>query len=476
MNSTIIVVNAILLRPKVDPNSHGTLSFQTDPFSNNLGTLKENEKKPTIKIVRSGGSKGKVGATITIDESDDYYQKSPVSAFVDKESWPFITDEVRTKAKLSLKDFKNTSIPFFFKDGEYGIKPIPIPILDDNIFEGNEIAILQLTNPQSGVKVSKEEPAKLIIDDAEDFMPDQPPSTTWVEWCLIIITCLVLFRVALKLGSIRRKINASDDETAEDYTNFPRTIISPEVIQNIADEIQVVKAIKQTENKLGEAFSLINNDIPVTHRQMKQGWRHLRYLIREGVPTELDLEATIEQVGGQGFLVKPIFKPRRINKTELLLLIDQDGSMVPFHHLSKSLIETASRGGRFNLVMVYYYHNCPDEYLYKDPYHLEAVPIDDCLSQLPKTRVVCLIFSDAGAARGGFNSRRRRQTKFFLKELKRYVRHIAWLNPVPRQRWENTTAAEINSLIPMFEVNRQELYRAIDVLRGRYRKLELLIR
>ncbi len=126
------------------------------------------------------------------------------------------------------------------------------------------------------------------------------------------------------------------------------------------------------------------------------------------------------------------------------------------------------RGGRFSRVRVYYFHNCPDEYLYRDPYHLEAESIDDCLSNLPKAKTVCLIFSDAGAARGGFSSRRRRLTKFFLKELGQYVRYITWLNPVPRDRWKTTTAHDIAALVPMFEVNRQEFYRAIDALRGRH--------
>ena len=145
--------------------------------------------------------------------------------------------------------------------------------------------------------------------------------------------------------------------------------------------------------------------------------------------------------------------------------------MVPFEHLAQAIIQTASQGGRFNQVRVHYFHNCPGDYLYRDPYHLEADLIEDCLSQLPKTKVVCLIFSDAGAARGGFNSKRRRLTKSFLKQLKQHVRHVAWLNPVPRTRWEDTTAGAIARFVPMFEVNRQELYQAIDTMRGRHQPL-----
>ena len=78
-----------------------------------------------------------------------------------------------------------------------------------------------------------------------------------------------------------------------------------------------------------------------------------------------------------------------------------------------------------------------------------------------------LIFSDAGAARGGYSEERYELTKKFLAQIKQRVRYIAWLNPMPRKRWANTTAADITRLVPMFEVSRRGLQDAIGVLRGR---------
>jgi len=458
-----------LLHILQEPPSPGILSFQTIPFNNHLGRIQENNKNLQIKIVRTGGSRGEVSATIIIDETDDHYggiTLDKLESLIDE------TDDDWIKARESLNDVKNTSIPVTFTDGQ-SVQKVPIHILDDEIYEGIEPITLRLTNPQGEVKISTKDTARLTIIDLEDIELFDwyhilvERFGAWGEICLIIIASLLILLIAVRMRSMGEKINASDDEDTENNTNLPIAKLSPEVIQTMFDEIQVAKAIKQPDGQLGETFPIITKDLPVTYRQMKQGWRYLRHLIREGVPTELDLEETMEQIGQQGFLLNPVLKPRRINKIELLLLIDQDGSMVPFHHLSQAFVDTASRGGRFNQVRVYYFHNCPSDYLYRDPYHLEAVPIEDCLSKLPKTRVVCLIFSDAGAARGQFSSRRRRHTKFFLKELKHYVHHIAWLNPFPRERWQSTTAAEIAKLVPMFEVNRQELYQAIETLRGR---------
>ena len=84
-------------------------------------------------------------------------------------------------------------------------------------------------------------------------------------------------------------------------------------------------------------FNFSNEYFPVTRRQMKQSWRHLRRLVREGPREELDVAATVEKVSHQGLLLEPVLIPHRINRTQLLLLIDRDGSMAPFHALTPSI-------------------------------------------------------------------------------------------------------------------------------------------
>lgn len=141
-------------------------------------------------------------------------------------------------------------------------------------------------------------------------------------------------------------------------------------------------------------------------------------MVREGTPTELDIAATVNDIGRQGLLLKPVLIPRRVNKSELILLIDQDGSMIPFGALSHQLIETAMRGGRLGNSGTYYFHNCPTEYLYHDSNHQEAELINNVLNRVCSDRTAILIFSDAGAARGGYNEERYKLTEEFLKKIK----------------------------------------------------------
>ncbi len=245
--------------------------------------------------------------------------------------------------------------------------------------------------------------------------------------------------------------------------------ISTELIE-VEDEIQaaeVVKMIPSSNEDIGTHFTQSDEYFPINRRQLKQSWRHLRRMVREGIPTELDVEATIENIVQQGILLEPVLVPPRLNRTELLLLIDQKGSMVPFHALSQRLVDTAQQGGRLGRAGSYYFHNCPMQFLYRDSARQQAEAISNILSQLHPERSTALIFSDAGAARGGFNQNRLRLTQEFLAQLRQRVRYLVWLNPLPEPRWVGTTAGEIAGLLPMFEISPWGVERAIDVLRGK---------
>ena len=227
--------------------------------------------------------------------------------------------------------------------------------------------------------------------------------------------------------------------------------------QHIHDEVQLAR--------LSQAMPT-GDYLPVTGRQMKQSWRYLRRMVRQGPPTDLDIEATVQAVGRQGLLLAPVFRARRVNRAEVLLLIDQDGSMVPFHGLSQRLVATALQGGRLTQASVYYFHNCPVGVLFHDPYAQSADPVDRVLQSLSSDYAGVLVVSDGGAAYGRHNPRRLALTEAFLRQAFQRVRYVAWLNPMPQERWAGTTAEAIAQQVPMFEFNRAGLEQAIGVLRG----------
>lgn len=279
---------------------------------------------------------------------------------------------------------------------------------------------------------------------------------------------------------VERRDNAKEEpgNTPDNPTSLPP--LSSSLIEELKDEVQVAQAVRQAtsrgKDQPSQQFLVSNEFFPITRRKMKQSWRYLRRLVREGPATELDIAATIDRWGRQGVFLNPVLVPRRHNRVELLLFVDRDGSMVPFHTLSSRLAETASWEGRLGKTDAYYFHNCPIDCLYQDPYQTTAKPLTAVLAQLNPIQSVALIVSDAGAARGYFNPERLELTRAFLQQLQQQIPYIVWLNPVPQSRWRRSTAGAIAQLVPMFELSKQGMNGAIAVLRGRYSPLQRSLR
>lgn len=262
--------------------------------------------------------------------------------------------------------------------------------------------------------------------------------------------------------------------TSSSVTVKPPESVAPTAEPPTATGLQIPTALRgeRSLSRRGQlsfsrqGFSLNVRDFPLTERQILQSWRSLRRPIREGPATELDISATLAQINRQGQFFQPVLRPQRINRAELLLLLDHDGSMIPFHLFTRPLVEAAN-SGRFGNSEVYYFRNCPQDYLYLKPNQPEARRLEEIVPKLHQRRTVVFIVSDGGAARGGYNPERLALTEAFLTKLQPKVRGIVWLNPLPKQRWVNTTAAYIAQLLDnrMYELTPSGLRAAIRAMK-----------
>ncbi|MEC4815164.1 MAG: hypothetical protein SAK29_18090 [Scytonema sp. PMC 1069.18] len=230
--------------------------------------------------------------------------------------------------------------------------------------------------------------------------------------------------------------------------------------------ITAVRTGKQREWISFKPSGLPHEYFPVTARQMEHGWYSLRHSVRKGVGLELDTAATIDQIKQKGKFFHPVQKPRLLKSGQLVLLIDQKGSMQPFHVLSRLLVETALQTGCLEKTDCYYFNNYPRRVLYNDPQFQTESPVAEVMARLHRDRHVVLIFSDAGAARGDFILRRIEKTCEFLTQLQGYSKTIAWLNPMPQDSWDGTTAEAIanEKIVQMFPADFIGFEKAIKVL------------
>jgi uncharacterized protein with von Willebrand factor type A (vWA) domain len=237
---------------------------------------------------------------------------------------------------------------------------------------------------------------------------------------------------------------------------------------------------------------------PVPAREVAQVWRRLNRPGRAGSPVEVDTGRTLERLGRSGIATPPVLVPRRTNRVTVLMLIDRNGSMSPYHSYVEHVRHAIGTLGRLAGLTVRYFHDVPgasaDRVLahdrpdrmsrrldpviaairplptlrtYHDPALVRPGPVD--LSQ----HNCVVVVSDGGAARGRFDADRLVDTIALGRTLRQAPRCTsAWLNPVAAERWPGTTAEQIARHLPMFPLTRSGMARAVDVLRGRPPVLE----
>jgi hypothetical protein len=241
---------------------------------------------------------------------------------------------------------------------------------------------------------------------------------------------------------------------------------------------------------------------PVTEREVAQAWRRLRRPVRRGPNVELDMRATLHRYARTGVATAPVLVPRRRNTARLVLLIDRQGSMTPFHGYVDHVCRAITNAGRLDAISVAYFHNVPgrsrDQELladlpdpfsplldpvlrriaplaggrvYRDPALTEPRPLSGLLDELTANTAVAVL-SDAGALRGSLHTGRLLDTAAMVKALYAAGAPVAWLNPLPAARWRHTTAGQIARHVPMSPLSRAGMYQAVDVLRGRPRLVE----
>jgi uncharacterized protein with von Willebrand factor type A (vWA) domain len=206
---------------------------------------------------------------------------------------------------------------------------------------------------------------------------------------------------------------------------------------------------------------------PLSRRSMIYNWRYLRRLVADGAPDVLDVEATVKRAARQGFFLAPVYRRQERNDARLLLFVDQNGSMMPLHRFTRDLVETAQFESSLPQAMVFYFHNTPAEAVYRDVYLTDKVPLPQALANCDSDTSV-LIVSDAGAARGHRRLERIQATVEFLVSLKQYTTLVAWLNPMPIDRWIGSSAEIIATLVKMYPMDNEGLNQAIDIVRGQF--------
>ncbi len=222
-------------------------------------------------------------------------------------------------------------------------------------------------------------------------------------------------------------------------------------------------------------FHLWPRDLPLSLSTVLDSWWFLRRPLRAGTRQELDLEATVEQIGRQGRFSDVVMRPQTSKQAELVLLVDDSNVMVPYQPALHPLVE-AITSRRMTPATLYRFRTYPDEYLYDWQSPSLAVPLTRVLSRMHARRTIVWVWSHAGAAQANPLPDHRQGLLTFLTRLTPCLRCLVWLNPLPPHRWPGTLAAEVARLLDgrmihadrsaLLTLARQPINRDRQTLRG----------
>lgn len=215
-------------------------------------------------------------------------------------------------------------------------------------------------------------------------------------------------------------------------------------------------------------FRDFRQDTILDIRQFQMAFRKLRqYSSRvEGEKTELDIDSTIDETCENAGMLKIVYDKPRKNTVKLLLLIDSDGSMLPYSRLCNRLFQAVSKSNHFKDLKVYYFHNCIYDHLYTTPYCRRGdwIETDWILRNLDSEYKVIFV-GDAAMApselfRRGGNSYiglwNEEPGMMWLNKFKRRYKKLIWLNPIEKEAWPWAYGAQtieaVGGVFPMFEL------------------------
>lgn len=177
---------------------------------------------------------------------------------------------------------------------------------------------------------------------------------------------------------------------------------------------------------------------------LRQALESMKHMKNEGPRDVLNLDETIRRTARNGGEIDLVFERDLRDKISVVLLIDNGGSsMRPYIEVTRLLFTKLHE--RFEDLRTFYFHNTIYETIWSDYRRIHPYPTEQLLLRRPDTRLV--ILGDASMAPeeleypGGaiyrYDGREVPPSTHWLKRLSDRFSHACWLNPIPRDQWEN---------------------------------------
>lgn len=219
-------------------------------------------------------------------------------------------------------------------------------------------------------------------------------------------------------------------------------------------------------------FLFTRNYYPIDNRKLHQSFKQYPQYRLFSSGNEVDVTATVDRTIELGYLEEIVYKKNKVSISNLLVLIDHQGSMSAFEPLIDSIctaldsVFAASKVPVATNLKKYYFNNISSDVFYENKIQTVAVKIENVIGKLKNKSAGIIIISDAGAARMNYNIDRISKTILLLKKLQTCTKRIVWLNPFTEERWHDSSAEAIAKSVAMFPAHEKGIKDAVSFLKG----------
>lgn len=208
-------------------------------------------------------------------------------------------------------------------------------------------------------------------------------------------------------------------------------------------------------------------------RKVSLSWRHLWEHKGDRITPRINIPATIDKMAREGGRVREvIYHQEGIFEAKLMILIDDSKSMVAFKEQAEQMVQIIAQEIDSSPECYYFSDLALDRY-FRDRAHTEAIKITELKSKYLRQRIPVLIISDGGAARGNYSKENIIKTYQGVAQVRNFASQIAWLNPMPRSRWNSPRPSSAwyidQQVISMYDFSNEEVQAAVNLLRGKSR-------
>ena len=177
-------------------------------------------------------------------------------------------------------------------------------------------------------------------------------------------------------------------------------------------------------------------------RNIKVALRRLRRFAREGSAEELDLPDTIRATAANAGYLDIKMIPERHNNLKVLMLLDVGGSMDD--HITRVEELFSAARSEFKNLEVFYFHNCPYEYLWKSNRRrqIERFETQDVLRKFNADwRLIFVGDATMGPSEilqpgGSVEHHNKEPGAQWLQRIITSWPKAVWLNPEPQSAWQ----------------------------------------